>query len=104
MTRPASGEATLRTTRKGPERYRVSFVAVAQILRASAIDYGAYVELMSTAKAPLGHFEVDDEPDASEPDEGHFVEVPADDYGSIRGAILRLGEFRERRLIPIEGD
>jgi hypothetical protein len=57
-----------------------------------ALDYGCYVELMTTAKAPLGLFEV-------EGDQGQesFVEVPTDDYRSIRRAILDLDEF-ERAL------
>jgi hypothetical protein len=44
------------------------------------IDYGCYVDLINTQKAPQGLFETD---------EGKFVEVPADDYRSIRRAILR---------------
>ena len=52
------------------------------------LDYGCYVELMTGAKAPMGLFEV-------ETDEGgdEFVDVPADDYRSIRRAILDLDEF-----------
>jgi hypothetical protein len=44
------------------------------------IDYGCYVDLINTAKAPHGLFELDD-------DQG-FTEVPRDDYRSIRRAIL----------------
>ena len=43
------------------------------------IDYGCYVDLINTAKSPEGLFEADEK----------FVEVPADDYRSIRRAILR---------------
>jgi hypothetical protein len=43
------------------------------------IDYGCYVDLINTAKAPQGLFQTD----------AGFVEVPADDYRSIRRAILR---------------
>ncbi|MBO9589445.1 hypothetical protein [Devosia sp.] len=43
------------------------------------IDYGCYVELITTAKAPGGLFNTDD---------GSFVDVPLDDYRSIRRAIL----------------
>lgn len=46
------------------------------------IDYGCYVELANTTKMPPGLFEDDD-------DMG-YVEVPRDDYRSIRRAILRL--------------
>jgi len=42
------------------------------------IDYGCYAELTNTAKATQGLFETDD----------NWVEVPADDYRSIRRAIL----------------
>jgi hypothetical protein len=51
-----------------------------------AIDYGCYVELINTAKAPEGLYEADEEETS--------VEVPANDYRSIRRAILELGDFR----------
>ena len=44
------------------------------------IDYGCYVDLINTTKAPHGLFEIDE-------NEG-FTEVPRDDYRSIRRAIL----------------
>jgi len=44
------------------------------------IDYGCYVDLINTQKAPQGLFEVNEQA---------FVEVPVDDYRSIRRAILR---------------
>jgi hypothetical protein len=44
------------------------------------IDYGCYVDLVNTSQAPRGLFETED---------GLFVEVPRDDYRSIRRAILR---------------
>jgi hypothetical protein len=44
------------------------------------IDYGCYVDLISTTKAPLGLLAGDD---------GSYVDVPPDDYRSIRRAILR---------------
>jgi hypothetical protein len=52
------------------------------------LDYGCYIDLINTAKAPRGLFEID-------PDEGDaaFVEVPSDDYRSIRRAILDLDAF-----------
>lgn len=48
------------------------------------IDYGCYVDLLSTAKAPQGLFQVENE---------QYEEVPADDYRSIRRAILDTEEF-----------
>lgn len=54
---------------------------------AYALDYGCYVDLVATVNAPKGLFEVTDE-------EGeHFVDVPQDDYRSIRRAILDLDAF-----------
>lgn len=44
------------------------------------IDYGCYVDLIRTQKAPIGLL-----PD----EEGTFVEVPTDDYRSIRRAVLQ---------------
>ncbi|HEX3862191.1 MAG TPA: ATP-binding protein [Stellaceae bacterium] len=46
------------------------------------IDYGCYVELMNTTKMPQGLFQPTDEDD--------YIEVPKDDYRSIRRAILTL--------------
>lgn len=54
-----------------------------------AIDYGCYVDLISTANAPQGLFQVDDDL----ADTAGFVEVPATDYRSIRRAILNLADF-----------
>jgi hypothetical protein len=54
-----------------------------------SLDYGCYVELMTTARAPLGLFEAVVEEGGDE----EFVEVPVDDYRSIRRAILDLDEF-----------
>jgi len=48
------------------------------------IDYGCYVDLINTTKAPQGLFEVSEDDDI-----GQFIEVPRDDYRSIRRAILR---------------
>lgn len=61
---------------------------------AYSIDYGAYVELISTARAPLGLFDV------GQDDEAAYVEVPVNDYRSIRRAILSLGEFRAKLPTP----
>lgn len=51
------------------------------------IDYGAYVELISTASAPKGLFE------AETASGNEWIEVPADDYRSLRRAILDLKLF-----------
>ncbi|MHB8155148.1 MAG: ORC-CDC6 family AAA ATPase [Candidatus Omnitrophota bacterium] len=48
------------------------------------IDYGCYVDLLSTVYSPKGLFEND---------KGKFVNVPQDDYRSIRGAILNMEDF-----------
>ena len=53
------------------------------------LDYGCYVDLISTARAPMGLL----------PYEGtnlrgsDYIEVPPDDYRSIRRAILSLDKF-----------
>lgn len=51
------------------------------------IDYGCYVDLLSTAAAPQGTFET----------EGGFVEVPPDDYRAIRRAILNVSDFESTK-------
>ena len=48
------------------------------------IDYGCYVDLLSTAKSPLGLFETN---------EGKYIQVPPDDYRAIRRAILNIDSF-----------
>lgn len=48
------------------------------------IDYGCYVELINTAGAPAGLFQ----------DDTGYVEVPRDDYRSIRRAILDVERYR----------
>jgi hypothetical protein len=55
------------------------------------LDYGCYVDLISTAKAPLGLLPTD----VQSADEMGYVEVPPDDYRSIRRAILSLDRFYE---------
>src|SRR5690606_30041972 len=52
------------------------------------IDYGCYVELLTTSKAPGGLL-------AGVDASGHetFIEVPPDDYRSIRRSILDIDEF-----------
>lgn len=51
------------------------------------IDYGCYVDLINTTRAPEGLFEQDD---------GSFTEVPKDDYRSIRRAILDPSKFAQQ--------
>lgn len=53
-----------------------------------SIDYGCYVDLKNTARAPKGLFE-----DVIADDQTEFIEVPRDDYRSIRRAILDLSKF-----------
>lgn len=52
------------------------------------IDFGCYVDLLTTAKSPLGLIETESRT---------FVDVPPDDYRAIRRAILDIDEF-EREL------
>ncbi len=51
------------------------------------LDYGCYVELISTSRAPGGLLPSDDGEAA------RYVDVPPDDYRSIRSAILDLTTF-----------
>jgi hypothetical protein len=55
------------------------------------MDYGCYVDLIATAKAPQGLLPSDD------PSGGTigFIDVPPDDYRSIRRAILSIEKFYE---------
>jgi hypothetical protein len=48
------------------------------------LDYGCYVDLLTTAKTPLGLLQYED---------GSYTEVPPDDYRAIRRAILDIGKF-----------
>ena len=63
------------------------------------LDFGCYVELIATTRAPQGLFQVD----AYGQSDGDWVEVPADDYRSIRRAILDLREFAARPLTLLPG-
>ncbi len=53
------------------------------------IDYGCYVDLLATAKAPQGLLPFDNSEGES------FVEVPPDDYRAIRRAILTIEELEK---------
>ena len=55
------------------------------------LDYGCYVDLITTAKAPQGLLPFDDA-------EVSFVEVPPDDYRAIRRAILDITDFEKKLL------
>lgn len=52
-----------------------------------SIDYGCYVDLINTNRAPKGLFEIEEEDSIS------YIEVPQTDYRSIRRAILDIGSF-----------
>jgi len=54
-----------------------------------SVDYGCYVDLINTSKAPKGLFEVETENGLE------FVNVPQNDYRAIRRAILDLDEFEK---------
>lgn len=55
------------------------------------LDYGCYVNLLNTSKAPQGLLPL--EGDSS----NEYIDVPPDDYRSIRRAILKVDEFIEHR-------
>jgi hypothetical protein len=52
------------------------------------LDYGCYVDLMATQRAPQGMFQAEDKDGRL-----RYFDVPQDDYRSIRRAILDLSEF-----------
>lgn len=54
-----------------------------------SLDYGCYVDLINTIRAPKGLFEADSE----EEGRGGYVAVPLTDFRSIRRAILNLEPF-----------
>jgi hypothetical protein len=60
------------------------------------IDYGCYVDLLTTAREPQGMLPIDD----SETATGGYVEVPPDDYRAIRRAILDLSIFHKANRAP----
>ena len=53
-----------------------------------SLDYGCYVDLINTHRAPKGFFGIDDE-NGSE-----SISVPQTDFRSIRRSILDIGKFR----------
>jgi hypothetical protein len=54
------------------------------------LDYGCYVDLMTTTRAPIGLLQLDMQLEGRQP---QYVDVPPDDYRAIRRAILRLEQF-----------
>jgi len=54
------------------------------------LDYGCYVNLISTAKSPEGLLPLDE---ADPMGVAQYIEVPPDDYRAIRRAVLRLDRF-----------
>ena len=58
------------------------------------LDYGCYVDVIGTASAPRGLFEADTDESTNT-----MVEVPKDDYRSIRRAILDFDEFSKSSAI-----
>jgi hypothetical protein len=57
------------------------------------LDYGCYVDLVNTQKAPVSLVFEDDSNQI-------YVEVPSDDYRAIRRAILDLKQFESTRMRP----
>lgn len=61
------------------------------------LDYGCYVDLLATTKAPIHVlFEFSQPADET----GASIKVPTDDYRAIRRAILDLDEFKARSNKP----
>jgi hypothetical protein len=56
-----------------------------------SLDYGCYVDLINTTRAPQGLLNIDGE------DRSGYVDVPQTDFRSIRRAILDLGLFYDGR-------
>lgn len=61
-----------------------------------ALDYGCYVDLINTSRAPKGLFSAEVDEAGQEGDV--FVSVPQTDFRSIRRAILDLNEFYRQDL------
>ena len=58
------------------------------------LDYGCYVDLITSSRAPAGLLPAGDL-------EAEFVDVPPDDYRSIRRAILDLTDFHQANEVAI---
>jgi hypothetical protein len=59
------------------------------------LDFGAYVDLLTTKAAP-NRFLIGDEEDGRTDEIASLIDVPMDDYRAIRSAILDLQAFSER--------
>ncbi|HIH9514368.1 hypothetical protein LMR84_16470 [Klebsiella variicola] len=57
------------------------------------LDYGCYVELMSSSSAPLGLII-----DSDENDELKYIEIPKSDYRSVKNSILEFESTNQLRL------
>lgn len=55
------------------------------------LDYGCYVDLLATSRAPQGLLFKDNDEGKGE------IEIPKDDYRAVRRAILDIAEFERRR-------
>ena len=64
------------------------------------LDYGCYVDLINTSKATQGLLPFSELEEAK--NQNLFVEVPPDDYRSIRRAILDLEAFSRAKNIQQE--
>jgi hypothetical protein len=60
-----------------------------------SLDYGCYVDLINTTRAPKGLFQAETDAGAE------FTEVPQTDFRSIRRAILDIERFYEKKSIAI---
>jgi len=63
------------------------------------LDYGCYVDLITTTRAPIGLV-----PNENGDEEYSYAEVPTDDYRSIRRAILDLDEYENYLIERIQHD
>lgn len=57
------------------------------------LDYGCYVDLISTTHAPQGLLRLDADDNG---ENAQFVDVPPDDYRAIRRAVLNMDDFSNR--------
>jgi hypothetical protein len=59
------------------------------------IDYGCYVDLLTTTREPLGLLPAD----SDEQIEHAYIEVPPDDYRAIRRAIVDMSKFDSKKRV-----
>lgn len=65
---------------------------------AVALDYGCYVDLITTNRAPKGLFPIVSDDDSGSGQE-YYPDVPHDDYRSIRRAVLDFDEYFNRKRL-----